>query len=105
MTGMWALLLAAVFLIGDSGFQVVEVSRPRLPRLRSALLRREKEDQAARTAWIKQMQASGGKVGPSPEMKRMEQVDAINRIWLKGVMARYGWPGHSLVGKDGAHAA
>ena len=34
-----------------------------------------------------------------------EKVDRDNQQWLKGVIAEFGWPGKSLVGRDGAHAA
>ena len=32
-------------------------------------------------------------------------VDADNLAWLKEVVAEVGWPGQSMVGEDGAHAA
>jgi DNA-directed RNA polymerase subunit RPC12/RpoP len=32
-------------------------------------------------------------------------VDAANTSWLKDVVAAVGWPGHSLVGDEGAHIA
>jgi Family of unknown function (DUF6624) len=32
-------------------------------------------------------------------------VDADNLTWLKDVVAEVGWPGRSIVGQDGAHAA
>jgi hypothetical protein len=35
----------------------------------------------------------------------METVDKDNLAWLKGVVERHGWPGRSLVGRDGAQGA
>jgi Family of unknown function (DUF6624) len=35
----------------------------------------------------------------------LASVDADNLAWLKDVIAEVGWPGRSMVGKDGAHAA
>ncbi|MCM2386742.1 hypothetical protein NBG84_00180 [Streptomyces sp. CWNU-1] len=32
-------------------------------------------------------------------------MDQDNTGWLRDVIARYGWPGHALVGKEGAGAA
>jgi hypothetical protein len=32
-------------------------------------------------------------------------VDAGNLAWLKETVAEVGWPGRSMVGEDGAHAA
>ncbi len=35
----------------------------------------------------------------------MTSVDADNLAWLKNVVAQVGWPGRSMAGEDGAHAA
>jgi hypothetical protein len=59
-------------------------------RLRAELLRRMEMDQVARRAL-------------DPE--RMQAADGENLPWLQGVVAERGWPGASLVGVDGAHAA
>jgi hypothetical protein len=64
--------------------------QPIQPELRAELLRRMEADQAARKA----LDASA-----------MRAVDAENLPWLKQVIADVGWPGISVVGKDGAHAA
>jgi Family of unknown function (DUF6624) len=58
--------------------------------LRAELLRRMEKDQVARKA---------------PDLDAVLAADAENLPWLKGVLAEHGWPGKSLVGKDGAHAA
>jgi len=58
--------------------------------LRAELLRRVDKDQAARRAH-------------DPDAWR--EVDQENLPWLGRVIAQHGWPGASLVGTDGAHAA
>jgi hypothetical protein len=58
--------------------------------LRSELFRRREKDQVARKAW---------------DHEGMLQADGENLPWLKAVIAEHGWPGASLVGTDGAHAA
>ncbi|MFC7344520.1 DUF6624 domain-containing protein [Saccharopolyspora griseoalba] len=35
----------------------------------------------------------------------VKRLDADNTAWLAEVIAVHGWPGHALVGSDGAHAA
>ncbi len=58
--------------------------------LHTELLRRAAIDQVARKAL---------------DMDGMREADAENLPWLKAVVAARGWPGVSLVGTDGAHAA
>jgi len=58
--------------------------------LRTELLRRVAIDQAARK---------------SVDLDGIREADAENLPWLKAVVAARGWPGASLVGTDGAHAA
>ena len=59
-------------------------------RLRAELLRRVEKDQVARKAL---------------DVDAVQEVDGENLPWLKEVVATRGWPGSSLVGTDGAHAA
>jgi hypothetical protein len=59
-------------------------------QLRAELLRRVDKDQAARKAL---------------DPDAIQEADGENLPWLKGVVAERGWPGVSLVGDDGAHAA
>jgi hypothetical protein len=54
------------------------------------LLRRVEIDQVARKAF---------------DLDGVREADADNLPWLKTVVAEHGWPGVSLVGTDGAHAA
>src|SRR5215813_11026212 len=62
------------------------------PELRAELLLRAEQDQAARGE-------------PEADWELMISVDADNLAWLKNVIAGAGWPGRSMVGEDGAHAA
>jgi hypothetical protein len=62
------------------------------PDLRAELLRRAARDQDAR------MQAER-------DLESVAAVDADNLPWLKQVIAETGWPGRSVAGEDGAHAA
>jgi len=74
--------------------------------LRQELLKRVKADQDARQAMIELMQ-KGQKPGSPPpaEFKLVEEIDTANTQRLKEIVAKRGWPGVSLVGKDGASAA
>ena len=60
------------------------------PGLRTALLEMERDDANARASGDPQLVAT---------------VDAKTTQALKAIVAKQGWPGKSLVGKDGAHAA
>ncbi len=60
--------------------------------LRAELLQRTEQDQAARSA-------------PEPDWEVLAAVDADHLAWLREVVASVGWPGQSMVGEDGAHAA
>lgn len=70
--------------------------------LRAELLARRDEDQRVRMA-----------PAPPPchyrvipgEIAEMMRVDQDNTAWLTELTARRGWPGRTLVGEDGAHAA
>jgi hypothetical protein len=63
--------------------------------LRAELLRRRDIDQAARSVFA----------GASQDKARIIAMDDANTAWLRAVVDRVGWPGSSLVGADGAHAA
>jgi DNA-directed RNA polymerase subunit RPC12/RpoP len=62
------------------------------PELRSELLHRAEKDQAARSE-------------PEPDIATLTSVDAENLPWLRDLVAEVGWPGRSVAGEDGAHAA
>lgn len=66
--------------------------------LRAELLERAGRDQAARNSF-----PPAGSHDKWQEI--VAPVDDANTSWLKGVVAAHGWPGQSLAGEDGAHAA
>lgn len=66
-----------------------------MEHLHSELLERARADQQARARWQP----------GDPGWQEVRDIDADNTRWLENVIAEYGWPGHSLVGHDGAHAA
>src|SRR5262245_16811487 len=62
------------------------------PELREELLKRKAEDQKARTA--------------SPfDVADCMRIDEANTARMKEIVEKYGWPGKSIVGADGAFAA
>jgi uncharacterized protein DUF6624 len=69
------------------------------PDLRVELLAMMDEDQAARGTIVERdgMLVSDGDV--------VERVDRKTMARMKEIVAAHGWPGKSLVGEDGAHAA
>ncbi len=81
------------------------------PALRDELLRRVEEDQKARMellAWIKEEGLAHDKLGEDadhPRIVALRRIDGENTERLTKVIQQYGWPGKSLVGTDGAHAA
>ena len=66
------------------------------PDLLEELRRRQNSDQAARSAV---------KEGDREAFQRALAVDDDNAAWLEQVIDRVGWPGRSLVGEEGSHAA
>ena len=66
--------------------------------LRAELLERADRDQAARES-----------LPPGHDFEQWEQtvepVDRANTARLQEIVAEHGWPGHRLVGEEGAHAA
>jgi hypothetical protein len=67
--------------------------------LRKELLRMVEEDQAARKEIIKSPSKD------SPLVRKLIDIDRKNTALLKEIVDKHGWPGKSLVGKDGTHAA
>ena len=70
-----------------------------------------KADQEVRTTFQAEYQKALEKAGGDPGKvtfkvpEKFAQVDERNTARMKEVVAKYGWPGQSLVGKDGANAA
>lgn len=82
------------------------------PALREELVKRMKAEQDARTEWIRlnpSHKPLSSEELKQPEMKaameNMEKIDKENLAWLKSVVDRHGWPGKSVVGKEGAQGA
>ena len=71
--------------------------------LRAELLARCEEDQRIRR--VAEESAPGPQL-PSPELlAELRRIDEANTIWLAELTDRVGWPGRTMVGEDGAHAA
>lgn len=115
---MWhcTLLLIATFLgvAADSAKETppstTNQSKVKDEKLRQELLRRMQADQEARKPVIALIQNEGGdpdevKQSDGPTVKHMREIDHQNTTRMKEIVKQYGWPGKSLVGKDGAHAA
>jgi hypothetical protein len=69
------------------------------PELRDELLGRAEQDQAARLGAI------GQRGDREMDWEPVFSIGADNMAWLQNVVAEVGWPGRSVVGEDGAHAA
>jgi hypothetical protein len=63
--------------------------------LRAELLRRRDLDQAARAAFA----------GAAEDKAQIIAMDDANTAWLRTLVDQIGWPGRTVVGADGAHAA
>jgi hypothetical protein len=94
----------------------------REPKLRHELLRREAKDQAAREATLRFLERYGRNLRQEGSISkwdlppqigkayirlvhRVMAIDRGNQAWLARALDRHGWPGRSLVGRDGADAA
>lgn len=71
------------------------------PQLRRQLLALFAEDQAARNAWNEKYRAGDKNVDMAP----VAAIDKKSSKALEAAIAKHGWPGKSIVGEDGAHAA
>ena len=67
--------------------------------LHAALISRGRQDQAVREVFL------AGHHQDTTDLRRMADVDADNTSFLKKIIAERGWPGRSMVGRDGAEAA
>ena len=83
---------------------------PKDEKLLAELVKRIDEDQKARKQLI-DLQARPGKDAEAAKKeveaatKKVQEIDARNTAWMKEVVDKHGWPGKSLVGKDGAMRA
>jgi hypothetical protein len=71
--------------------------------LRAELLARADEDQRVRKALSRLPRRGFGEI--QDEIRELTRVDQANTAWLAELTARLGWPGRTLAGEDGAHAA
>lgn len=67
--------------------------------LRQEILQMVKEDQAARKEILKTLAPD------ATARRKIADIDRKNTTRMKEIIAKHGWPGKSLVGEDGAHAA
>ncbi|MDP6553103.1 MAG: hypothetical protein QGF59_18540 [Pirellulaceae bacterium] len=108
----------AIFAVGNIVFlpPIEDGSRPGKiaeRELRVELLARMKIDQDARFKMIKWAQENDISLGSksavlnlsAPVITDLLKIDKENRKWLDEVIKEHGWPGRSLVGVDGSHAA
>ena len=72
------------------------------PELRDELLGMMEKDQEVRKRWVRANSDRDAQAEIQPEIRA---VDAANSAQLRGIIAKHGWPGISLVGKKGAGAA
>jgi hypothetical protein len=81
------------------------------PELRAELLRRVEVDQQARMKLVKWMKESGTTLHKSLDpsqhevLQELTRIDQENTQRLQQIIDEFGWPGRSMVGVDGAHAA
>jgi hypothetical protein len=76
----------------------------RLPRLRRELLARVDEDQRVRNEWLA-CERKTPRTNCAAFVEKARATDMRNTKALQAAIERYGWPGATLVGEDGAHAA
>jgi hypothetical protein len=119
-------LLAKPKVTGASSFAQSSVQKggdEREPELRAELIELGVEDQGIRGEYDKYRRAHGllgidnktlnEKLNSDPELKknmlfiglRMQLADDLRRIRMKQIIAKYGWPGRTLVGAEAAEAA
>jgi hypothetical protein len=70
--------------------------------LRADIAARVEADQTVQRLLGERIQAGAGVA--AAEVRR-DSVFAANLEWMRGILARYGWPGRRLVGEDGSHGA
>lgn len=89
--------------------RIAELDSISLPELRRELLVRMERDQQIRQKLVASQ--ADGPTGGQPTtfdhavIEELMKVDRENRLWLEEQIEQHGWPGRSLVGTDGAHAA
>jgi Family of unknown function (DUF6624) len=110
-----ALMILVPVLVAPVAAGAPRTATVRNPTLRKELLHRVEVDQKARLALIGWSKKNGNNgAGRLPAAKKAEyaklaaavrKIDTDNTKWLRGIVKQHGWPGKSLVGKDGAKSA
>jgi hypothetical protein len=90
-----------VVFLGGSAVAAQQAPAPRESALGAELVRRGVADQAIRDTVVQLMQAR--KPADAALIARMNMVDSTNLEWLKATVAEFGWPGHSMVGREASH--
>lgn len=106
-------LLLVLFLLGNGKTPGADKpgAKPANESLRKELLRLMEEDQAARKKFIEWLSRQGkgdmkkDLAGDQPVARSSREIDRKNIARMKEIVDKYGWPGKSLVGADGANAA
>jgi hypothetical protein len=101
-TGM-LLTTLALSLLTTTNPNPLPQATPKNAELRQELLRRMRADQDARKAVIPHLEKKGAEAEAAN--KRLQEIDRDNTARMQEIITRYGWPGKSLVGTDGANAA
>ncbi len=111
------LLSVLVAADGPSRCPNADKTRAKEPKIRNELLVMMHRDQNARSRMLKAFGDSGFSIGQlkfsdqkvrmtiEAESKLLAEIDRKNRVRLAEIIERFGWPGKSLVGTEGAHAA
>jgi hypothetical protein len=111
-------IVPALILLLGPGAPVADDEPPKEPALQEELVTMVKEDQKLRVDVLKEWAEKGispltNKVVTDPALlklveqgtRKMAAMDKKTRTRLGEIVKKHGWPGKSLVGQDGAHAA
>ena len=90
---LFACVVATTLAGGTRAAEPIESTQPTQPALREELLAMRERDQAARQATTQ------------ADMQQWAAIDAAHLVRIKAIVAHFGWPTVSMVGKDGARAA
>jgi hypothetical protein len=109
LPGIVVVALVLLVVVGKmAGQDQQPEAKPKPPqdeKLRQELLDRVEKDQAARKSLVELMQKSKNVDPNQPAIKKVMEIDRQNTAWLKEIVEKRGWPGKTLVGNGGAHAA
>lgn len=101
-------LVTAGITIGVTAFGCVRsptlhpVHAEALPALRTEIAARVVADQAVQQQLAERIQSGQP---ADPEIARRDSLFNANLVWMRVILAQYGWPGWKLVGEEGSHGA